>query len=64
MIGILGASGYIGHCFSQELVRQETYFREFSRSKNDYYDLEHLIHLIHSNDIKVLIALGIQVNQM
>ena len=55
MIGILGASGYIGHCFSQELVRQETYFREFSRSKNDYYDLEHLIHLIHSNDIKVLI---------
>jgi len=55
MIGILGASGYIGHCFSEELVKQETYFREFSRSKHDYYDLEYLIHLIHSNEIKTLI---------
>ena len=31
MIGILGASGYIGQAFVQELIDQNTSFREFSR---------------------------------
>ena len=40
MIGILGASGYVGQQFSKELVSQGTVFREYNRQRDDYYDLK------------------------
>tara|TARA_R100000008_G_scaffold58463_2_gene36290 strand:+ start:2973 stop:3836 length:864 start_codon:yes stop_codon:yes gene_type:complete len=55
MIGILGASGYIGQAFVQELIDQNTSFREFSRKKDNYYSLESLINIIHDNGLSVLI---------
>jgi dTDP-4-dehydrorhamnose reductase len=55
MIGILGASGYIGQQFSQELVSQETVFREYNRTRDDYYDLKKLIDILHRDNITVLI---------
>tara|TARA_Y100000114_G_C11751932_1_gene324787 strand:+ start:945 stop:1814 length:870 start_codon:yes stop_codon:yes gene_type:complete len=55
MIGILGASGYIGQAFVQELIDQNVSFREFSRKKDNYYSLKDLAELIDNNGISVLI---------
>ena len=55
MIGILGASGYIGRQFTEELISQGTVFREYNRSRDNYYDLKSLIDLIHKDQLTVLI---------
>lgn len=55
MIGILGASGYVAQEFISELVKQETTFREYSRSRCEYNDLETLINVIHEDNITALI---------
>ena len=55
MIGILGASGYVGQQFSKELVSQGTVFREYNRQRDDYYDLKKLIEILHKDQITILI---------
>ncbi len=55
MIGILGASGYVGQQFSKELVSQGTVFREYNRQRDDYYDLKKLIEILHKDQITMLI---------
>ena len=55
MIGILGASGYIGRAFVKELVSQEILFREYNRERDDYYDIKKLVDIIHRDEINLLI---------
>ena len=55
MVGILGASGYIGEAFTQELVRRDIAFLEFSRKKDNYYEQENLLRLLYENNINLLI---------
>ena len=53
MIGILGASGYIGRAFVKELVSQEILFREYNRERDDYYDIKKLVDIIHRDEINL-----------
>jgi len=55
MIGILGASGYVGQKFCGELFSQNILFREYNRKRDNYYDLKSLIDIIARDDIKVII---------
>ena len=55
MIGILGASGYIGEEFTSELIAENVNFRENSRQKHNYDNLESLINIIHKDDLSILI---------
>ncbi len=55
MIGILGASGYIGEEFASELIAQNVNFREYSREKHNYDNLESLLGIIHRDDLSILI---------
>jgi dTDP-4-dehydrorhamnose reductase len=55
MIGILGASGYIGEAFVNELISQEISFREYNRERDNYCDIESLINIIHRDNISSLI---------
>ncbi len=55
MIGLLGASGYIGQSFVNELVEQKIHFLELTRERDDYYNFEKLITIICDNDIKAII---------
>ena len=55
MVGILGASGYIGEAFKHELIRRDIAFLEFSRKKHDYYKQENLLSLLYDYDINLLI---------
>ena len=55
MIGILGASGYVGEQFTEELIAQGTVFREYNRQRDNYYDLKSLIDIIHRDQLTVLI---------
>lgn len=55
MIGILGASGYIGQSFISELIRQNVSFREYSREKHNYDNLKSLIDIIHTDGLSILI---------
>jgi dTDP-4-dehydrorhamnose reductase len=55
MIGIVGASGYVGQAFVAELVSQEILFREYNRERDNYDKLEDLINIIHRDNISTLI---------
>jgi len=55
MIGILGASGYVGEEFASELIAQNVNFREYSRKKHNYYNLESLLDIIHKDNLSILI---------
>tara|TARA_R100000008_G_C3563773_1_gene157853 strand:+ start:367 stop:1239 length:873 start_codon:yes stop_codon:yes gene_type:complete len=55
MIGLLGASGYMGQSFINELVNEDIAFLELSRKKHNYYDLESLINFINKYPVEALI---------
>lgn len=55
MIILLGASGYFGQAFEQELLRRQWPFRPISRKQTDYTRFDSLLHLLRDTNASFLI---------
>jgi len=55
MIGLMGASGYVGNEFRKQLIVRDLEFVELSRETHDYYHVPHLIQALESTGVDLLI---------
>ena len=55
MIGLLGASGYVGSEFKKQLILRDLEFVELSRETHDYYHIPNLITALEATNVDLLI---------
>tara|TARA_R110000744_G_scaffold34446_1_gene80280 strand:+ start:2213 stop:3073 length:861 start_codon:yes stop_codon:yes gene_type:complete len=55
MIGLLGASGYVGSEFKKQLISRDLEFVELSRETHDYYHVPNLITALEATNVDLLI---------